>query len=138
MQTLEEVREKQRVCKRLWRKEHPEEHRAQQTKYRKDHPERDRAKALAWAKNNPDKKRAKDQRYRTSKTGAGGSFTALEWKNLCNAYGNRCLCCGKKRKLTADHVIPVSKGGTSNIDNIQPLCKPCNSGKRDGTLDFRP
>ena len=66
-----------------------------------------------------------------------GSFTSAEWFALCKLYGNRCLCCGKRKKLTADHVIPVAKGGTSNIDNIQPLCGPCNAHKHTGTTDFR-
>ena len=133
----EKDKEQQRVYKSNWRKEHPEEHRAQQAKYRKSHPDRDRAKSLKWAKENPDKKKSKDNRHRTAKTKAGGSFTIEEWKYLCRECAYRCLCCGKRKKLTADHVIPVSKGGTSNIDNIQPLCGPCNSSKRDGTLDFR-
>jgi len=38
----------------------------------------------------------------------------------------------------ADHVLPVSKGGTSYISNIQPLCQPCNSGKKDKHIDYRP
>jgi len=137
LQTAEEKKAYQRIYKARWRKENPQEHRDQQAKYREDHPDRDRNKSLKWAKNNPDKKRAKDQRYRTRKTGAGGSFTVEEFKTLCRKYGNRCLCCRKHKKLTADHVIPVSRGGTSNISNIQPLCQPCNSSKKDGTLDFR-
>jgi 5-methylcytosine-specific restriction endonuclease McrA len=74
---------------------------------------------------------------RTKKTEAGGSFTAQEWLDLCEAYDNRCLCCDEVKPLTADHVLPISKGGTSWISNIQPLCLPCNCSKGDKEIDYR-
>jgi 5-methylcytosine-specific restriction endonuclease McrA len=78
---------------------------------------------------------------RTRKTLAGGSHTPQEWLDLCIKYDYRCLSCGRQSpdiELTADHITPVSKGGTSNIDNIQPLCRSCNCSKHDKTIDFRP
>jgi hypothetical protein len=40
-----------------------------------------------------------------------------------------CLHCGNRRFLTVDHIIPESRGGTLDLDNLQTLCKPCNSRK---------
>ena len=40
-----------------------------------------------------------------------------------------CKHCGKKRELSIDHIIPESKGGTLDPDNLQTLCKSCNSRK---------
>jgi 5-methylcytosine-specific restriction endonuclease McrA len=40
-------------------------------------------------------------------------------------------------KLTPDHVIPVVHSGLNNIENIQPLCKSCNSRKSSKVIDFR-
>ncbi len=57
--------------------------------------------------------------------------TEEEWTALVIRYKDRCAGCKKKRKLTRDHIIPLSKGGTDDITNIQPLCLPCNSAKRD-------
>ncbi len=62
----------------------------------------------------------------------GGSFTIGEWELLKKQYGYRCPMCGKREpeiKLETDHIIPVCKGGSSYIENIQPLCKKCNSIK---------
>lgn len=43
--------------------------------------------------------------------------------------GGRCVKCGATEKLHIDHVIPVSKGGTSDDDNLQVLCATCNCSK---------
>ena len=120
-----------------WDAAHPKDRIEIGRRYRRRHKELCNARCSAWAKENPESNKVRMNRRRTAKTKAGGSFTAAEWLALCIRYHNRCLCCGKRRKLTADHVIPVSKGGTSNISNIQPLCGPCNSSKRDKTIDYR-
>lgn len=67
----------------------------------------------------------------------GGSHTQAEWAALCAAYGERCACCHRKRPLTKDHVIPVSRGGSNDIGNLQPLCQSCNSRKGTRIIDYR-
>ena len=63
--------------------------------------------------------------------GADGSITDQEWTDICRRYGFRCAICRRPDKLTADHIIPVSKGGTTSPDNIRPLCEKCNKDKAD-------
>jgi len=68
----------------------------------------------------------------------GNTFTAKEWRELVDRYNHTCLCCGDNTcKLTPDHVIPLSKGGANTIDNIQPLCLPCNLSKGIKIVDYR-
>lgn len=64
-------------------------------------------------------------------------YTKAEWRALCVQYNNLCLCCGKRRPLAADHVIPLYSGGSDDISNIQPLCKSCNSKKGTQAIDYR-
>lgn len=40
-----------------------------------------------------------------------------------------CAYCNRYRNIkymTVDHIIPLSKGGTNKIDNLQCTCKMCN------------
>ena len=52
-------------------------------------------------------------------------------------HGEKCLCCGSEINISLDHVIPVFHGGISHVDNLQPLCKSCNSRKGTKTTDYR-
>lgn len=43
--------------------------------------------------------------------------------------GKVCKHCGGTTSLSLDHIVPVSRGGGNTLENIQVLCKPCNSKK---------
>ncbi|WP_373876145.1 HNH endonuclease [Leminorella grimontii] len=43
--------------------------------------------------------------------------------------GFQCKQCGEKRYLTIDHIIPLSRGGSSDDENLQTLCMRCNCSK---------
>ncbi|MEX0717015.1 MAG: HNH endonuclease signature motif containing protein [Planctomycetaceae bacterium] len=43
----------------------------------------------------------------------------------------RCVLCGATEYLEFDHIIPHSKGGATSAQNLQLLCRKCNSEKSD-------
>ena len=47
--------------------------------------------------------------------------------------GFKCVACDSIENLTADHVYPESKGGPTTFDNLQTLCRSCNSRKGNRT-----
>jgi len=108
--------------------------------YQRVHREKQRERERKWIKANPDKKRAAVHRRRAREQASEGSFTDAEWSALKVFYNHTCLRCGKREPeiaLTPDHVIPVVKGGSSDISNIQPLCGSCNSAKGANSTDYR-
>ncbi len=60
----------------------------------------------------------------------------LTRRNVYEHYGYRCCYCGKKfttEKLNIDHIIPRSRGGKTEWDNIVTSCISCNFKKANRT-----
>lgn len=82
-----------------------------------------------WKSRNKDAVLVSNANRRALKKSAQGSYTKEQWQDLKRKYKYRCAICKKKKPLTQDHIIPLSKGGSNFISNIQPLCKSCNCAK---------
>ena len=60
---------------------------------------------------------------------AMGRHTAAQWGSLVKEFNGRCVRCGSTDGVTKDHIVPIYRGGSDAIENIQPLCVRCNSSK---------
>lgn len=69
------------------------------------------------------------QNTRARKMGVVGILDEKDWQVVLKAHNYSCAICGSHNDLCIDHIVPVSKGGTNTPDNIQPLCRSCNSQK---------
>ena len=38
-----------------------------------------------------------------------------------------CVLCGVNAATEADHILEADAGGTNALENLRPVCKPCNS-----------
>jgi 5-methylcytosine-specific restriction endonuclease McrA len=132
----------------LRKKQKYEDNKAHLHAYRAQWAKNNRAKQNAYASISRSKKpdhyaeakRTNQNRRRFKLIDSGGFHTQEQWIWLVAQTGNKCLCCkepGTFRTLTKDHIVPVFLGGSDDIDNIQPLCKSCNSSKQTKIIDFR-
>lgn len=112
-------RRAQRIVQRLRRPEHFRDY--NRLLYAKS--ENHRVQSIVRAKNRRDRLR-----------GAIGSYTTDEWRSIVSKQNSRCANCRLKCELTVDHIVPISRGGSNYILNIQGLCGPCNSRKRDNEI----
>ena len=63
-------------------------------------------------------------------------FTATERDALYRKQRDICRGCNRRfpaRNLTVDHILPLARGGTERLSNLQLLCGTCNSVKGDGS-----
>lgn len=87
---------------------------------------------LSWAKNNRDREVVHLRNRRARKRGNGGSHTPEEVAELLVRQGGLCEYCRcdiTPKNKTVDHIVPLSKGGRNDVENLQILCRPCNSRK---------
>ncbi len=82
--------------------------------------------------------RLRESFYRSRRHGyepIGGRLSAEDWEAVLYLYSHRCAYCGAEDcELTVDHVVPISRGGDHDIDNVVPACGSCNSSKGDQIL----
>ena len=89
-----------------------------------------RIAAKKYGKAHPEKIRERCQRRRARIAGAIiCDFTSEQWEFIKQQYDHKCYYCGKKKKLTIDHITALVNGGNHTMSNIVPACLQCNSSK---------
>lgn len=86
----------------------------------------DDAKYVSWRKN---------ERNRLKRI-SPAHHTYEQWVSVLKQHRNRCASCGTSERLTEDHIMPLSKGGSDDISNIQPLCRACNTRKLNRLIGY--
>ena len=140
------------ITSREWREKHPERVKESSRRWQQANRERATAKARRWRKANPgkdaasarhrrkaDPEHAKAQNSidhsnrRARKLNAKGTHTAEDIQRQYASQEGRCWWCGKSAGDTyhADHLVPLSRGGSNAPENIVITCPSCNLSKHD-------
>ena len=141
--------EQNRARSRKWQLENPEKRKEQTARYREKHREKRRADSLAryykQMEENPEKVRERRREWKRTEKGRAYQRVANYrrrslpmsnevrdwWLSQRNAV---CAYCWAAMATEIDHIIPISKGGTNDLDNLVPACRSCNASKNDRTL----
>lgn len=133
------IQERRKPKIRAWlkadREANPEKYHARFTEWHEKNSDYNRDRKLAWIEANPDAHSAQINRRRARLMAAEGEgVSPQQWKAIMADYGRCCAYCARPGRLTMDHVIPLSNGGTHDIHNVVPACRSCNSSKNNKTL----
>lgn len=132
---------KVRLSEKRYRDANPEKIQKKNKSYKTQHAERlapiARERTKQWAKDNPEAVRRNINARRAREYNALGSHTVDQLHALLHSQDYLCIGCyadlREKSARSLDHIVALSRGGSQWIENIQYLCKPCNSRKHDKT-----
>jgi hypothetical protein len=73
------------------------------------------------------------QLIRAMENGCEATLTVRQWLVTLNDHQRRCAYCpdGAGAYEVLEHLIPISQGGGTTVDNCLPACFSCNARKRD-------
>lgn len=133
-----------------WRERNRAKIKAYSAAYHKAHAEQKAKQTAKWVAANHKKVRLTSQKWRQAHSERVKYYRnkrrALKANAPCPAincpqnimarwvmWGNRCYICGSQA-TASDHVIALIRGGPHCLSNMRPICKSCNSAKKDKLL----
>lgn len=136
-------KERRRAQMKIWNEHNKARKRFLRRRWHLAHKEEENTKSRErvreWEIANRERCRTRLRLRRAMERGAKGSHTEEQWLQLVAFLDERCACCRKRKKLSLDHIKPVTWGGSHYLANVQPLCRKCNSEKGDRfAVDYRP
>lgn len=141
-------REKHRAYMRQWNEEHRAEEKARKLRWYYSHLEQASARrrlryethreqikkeVRQWKQDHPELTKTFDHNRRARKLNAPGSHNANDILAQLKRQKNRCYYCGGKLvdKYHVDHIVPLSRGGSDDPENLVATCPRCNLSKGD-------
>ena len=124
-------------------KEYQENNKEKVREYKKEYRSRDKTKNMMkeylkeYQKNNKDKMIFYSSQRRVLRAGNGGSYTQEQYREMLEYFEYKCAYTGEsiEDNLHIDHIIPVSKGGTSYIWNLIPVTPSANMSKSNKNIE---
>lgn len=125
-----------------WAKD-PERYRKAARDYRSRNPEKVRSWHRAWYEKYgdewypkyrlkyPERVRDMNSRRRAATKDADAATVA----HIAQIIVLPCVYCGSCENIEVDHVVPLSRGGKHEIQNLVPACQSCNRSKHNKLLE---
>lgn len=78
-----------------------------------------------------EQRRLKNHLARAKRAGTQATLTLKEWVESIKFFGDKCAYCQETHFEVMEHILPISKGGGTTIQNCLPACTRCNNSKAD-------
>ena len=75
------------------------------------------------------RQRARDQWRGTPRQRGYDATYYANRRIVIAASDGLCSWCHRRPATSADHLVPLAKGGTNAIENLIPCCGPCNASR---------